>query len=109
MKKTSTLFISILFVTALLLTGCGKKKTEEKNSIVGKWEQSGYIYTFNEDNSCSYDAMGTLMKCTYEIDGDKISIMYTDSTVPFETTYSIDGNKLNVIDSFGNDTIYTRK
>ena len=49
------------------------------------------------------------MKCTYEIDGDKISILYDGNTAPFETTFSIDGNKLNVKDSMGKDTIYTRK
>ena len=106
--KKKTLFLSLVLISMIVLSGCGKKT--KKNTIVGKWaHSSGYTYTFNEDKTCSYDAMGTLMKCTYEIDGDKISIMYTGSTVPFETTYSIDGNKLNVIDSFGNDTIYTRK
>ena len=49
------------------------------------------------------------MKCTYKIDGDKISILYDGSTVPFETTFSIENDTLNVIDSLGNDTLYTRK
>ena len=49
------------------------------------------------------------MKCTYETDGDKISIMYEGNTVPFETTYSIDGDTLNVKDSFGEDTLYKKQ
>ena len=87
-------------------TGCGKEK---KNTIVGKWAHGSYVYTFNSDKTCSYDAAGTLMKCTYETDGDKLSILYDGNTASFDTTYSIDGNKLNVKDSFGSDTIYTRK
>ena len=106
--KLKSLLLSVLFVAILFsLTGCGKK--EEKTSIVGKWAQGSYIYTFNEDKTCSYDAAGTLMKCTYEVDGDKLSILYDGNTAPFETTFSIDGNKLNVKDSFGEDTIYTKK
>ena len=107
MKK----IISTIFVIAIcvLLVGCGKKA----NGIVGKWETKlgsySYVYTFNEDKTCTYDAAGTLMKGTYEIDGDKISILYDGNTAPFETTFSIEDNKLNVKDSMGNDTIYTRK
>ena len=104
MKKS---IIACLVIVALcfVLAGCGKKE----NTIVGKWAQGSFVYTFNKDKTCSYDAAGTLMKCTYETDGDKLSILYDGNTVPFETTYSIDGNKLNVKDSFGNDTIYERK
>lgn len=92
----------------LLLVGCSKG-----DPIVGKWETKlgtySYVYTFNADKTCTYNAAGNDMKCTYEIDGDKISILYDGNTVPFETTFSIEGNKLNVKDSAGNDTIYTKK
>jgi len=107
MKKiiSSLLVIAVCF----LLIGCTKKE----NGIVGKWETKlgtySYVYTFNEDKTCTYDAAGTLMKCTYEIKDDTISILYDGNTAPFETTFSIEGNKLNVKDSLGNDTIYTRK
>ncbi len=49
------------------------------------------------------------MEFTYKIDGDKISILYTGNTDPFETTYSIDGDTLNVRDSLGKDTLYKRE
>ena len=106
MKKYA--FVAVLLIS-LVLVGCGKSDSSSSNSIVGKWALGSYVYTFNADNTCSYDASGTLMKCTYTTDGDKLSILYDGNTDPFETTYSIDGNKLNVRDSFGNDTIYTRK
>ena len=106
LKTLSVFVIAVLGV--LVLTGCGNKETKT-NSIVGKWALNTFVYTFNEDKTCTYDAAGTTMKCTYEVDGDKLSILYEGNTVPFETTYSIDGNKLNVKDSFGEDTIYTRQ
>ena len=98
----------VLVLSVIVLTGC-KNRKEKKVSIVGKWAFDSYVYTFNEDKTCSYDAAGTLMKCTYEVDGDKLSILYDGNTAPFETTFSIDGKKLNIKDSFGNDTIYTKK
>lgn len=103
MKKK--LFITLtLCVGILALTGCGKQ-----NPIVGKWAYGSFVYTFNADGTCQYDASGTIMKCTYKTDGDKLSILYDGYDVSFDTTYSIDGNKLNVKDSLGNDTIYNRK
>ena len=106
MKKRMVMFSVLLFICVVALTGCEKTK---KNTIVGKWAHGSYVYTFNSDKTCSYDAGGTLMKCTYKTDGDKLSILYDGNTASFDTTYSIDGNKLNVKDSFGSDTIYTRK
>ena len=105
MKKT--LLTLLLFVGIIAVSACQKK--DEKPAIVGKWAHGSYVYTFNEDKTCSYDASGSLMECTYTIDGDKLSVLYNGNTAPFETTYSIDGNKLNVKDSFGNDTIYEKK
>ena len=106
--KAKTLLVFVIAAGFLVLTGCGKKE-EKTTSIVGKWALDSFVYTFNEDKTCTYDVAGTKMECTYEVDGDKLSILYTGDTIPFETTYSIDGNKLNVKDSFGEDTIYTRQ
>ena len=108
MKKLNILLIAALVLGVFALTGCNKNAAGS-NNIVGKWALNSYVYTFNEDKTCSYDVAGTIMNCTYEVDGDKLSILYEGNTAPFETTYSIDGNKLNVKDSFGNDTIYTKK
>lgn len=102
----SFLIVAVLLVTFVSLTGCGESK---KKGIVGKWAQGKYVYTFNEDKTCQYDASGTIMKCTYETEGDKISILYEGNTLPFETTFSIEGNTLNVKDSLGNDTLYERQ
>lgn len=97
----------LVIALCLVLVGCGKAK--DKNSIVGKWAHGSFVYTFNEDKTCSYVALGTTMKCTYEVDGDKLSILFEGNTASFDTTFSIDGNELNVKDSFGEDTIYERK
>lgn len=101
-KKTTTIFLIIML--CLVLVGCKKK-----NTIVGKWSNGSFTYTFNEDNTCNYNAAGTNMKCTYKVDGEKLSIKYVGDTQSFDTTYSIDKDKLNIKDSMGRDTIYTRQ
>lgn len=104
--KKSFLLLTII-VMAIFMAGC--KKKEKKDPIIGKWANGSFIYTFNEDGTCNYEIYGTSMKCTYEIDGDKISILYDGYTASFDSTFSIKGNKLNIKDSFGEDTIYERK
>ncbi|MBQ3293167.1 hypothetical protein IJG93_02605 [Candidatus Saccharibacteria bacterium] len=106
----------IIAVVALLVVMAGVVaavliiNNNKKDPLIGSWENGSYVYTFNEDGTCSY-GYGSLgaMECVYHTEGDKISILYNGNTAPFETTYKIDGNQLNVIDSFGNNTIYTKK
>ena len=101
------LIVFLAFVSIIGITGCGKDKAS-KNPIVGKWQYkdySSFVYTFNEDGTGDYSGK----KFTYTTEENKISITYEGSTAAFESTYEIKGNELNIIDSFGNDTIYTRK
>lgn len=99
--------IITLVVTITVLSGC----SNSKNSIVGSWkhESSDYTYTFNKDKTGNYDAVGTIMKFTYEDRGNKLVILYNGNTSPFELDYSIDGDKLTITDSFGTPVIYYRK
>ena len=119
MKKTLTKIsiLVLIIIGTLTLTACGKKDEkkdakEDVHPIVGTWayeNRENYVYYFNKDGTGKYDAYGNIMEFTYEIDGDNISILYKGNTDPFETKYTINGNKLNIIDSFGNDTIYIKK
>ena len=104
--KKSLLIVLFVVVGCVILTGC---KKNAKNPIIGKWAHGSFIYTFNEDGTCSYDAAGTMMKCTYKTDGNKLSILYEGMDTSFDTTYSIDNNKLNVKDSMGNNTYYDKQ
>ena len=108
MKKTMLTigFILILATCVLLLTGCGESKDK---GIIGKWEYSSYVYTFNEDKTGTYDALGTLMNFTYEDNGSKISILYTGNTSPLELDYRIEDNKLIITDSFGEEIEYIKR
>lgn len=110
--KRGLLLVLILLVAVLVLTGCGNKGEDntKKNTIVGSWKYDGadYTYTFNEDGTGDYNAAGTKMEFTYKTEDNKISILYTGNTAPFETEYSINGDTLNIIDSFGSDTLYKR-
>ena len=111
MKKYFKLLIItlVLSLSIIGLTGCGKEKTkEEKNPIIGKWENKtspSYVYTFNEDGTGDYSGV----KFTYTAEDNNISITYESSSVPFKSTYEIKDNQLNIKDSFGNDTIYIKK
>ena len=99
----SIALVVVLFAFATILVGCGAKK-----GLVGKWQSkdySSYVYTFNEDGTGDYSGS----KFTYTTEGNKISILYENSTAPFESTYEIKDNELNIKDSFGSDTIYIRK
>ena len=102
MKRTIlTIAIILILATCIVaLTGCGEKKVE---GIVGKWEYSSFVYTFNEDKTGTYDVSGNIMDFTYEDDGSKISILYTGNTSPLELNYRIEGNKLIVKDRFGEE------
>ena len=105
MKKV--FLLTAVLLTTIILVGCGKKGLE------GKWasqEYSGkYIYTFKADGTGNYDAAGTVREFTYKVEDNKLSILYSGDTAPFETTYTINGDTLTVKDSFGSDTIYKRK
>ena len=117
MKKVITGFCFVLIIIGglCLFTGCEKKdiasKEDRKNVplIVGKWvHDDSYTYTFNEDGTGNYD-VGKVMKFTYKIDGNKITILYDGNNSAFETEFSIKDDVLNIKDSFGNDTLYKRK
>ena len=102
MKKT--LVVALLLVGVLTLFGCSKKE-----GLVGKWAHGSYVYTFNEDKTCSYEAFGTKMECTYEDEGTKVSILYKGNTMASTYEYKIEDDTLTIKDSFGQDVIYKRK
>ena len=98
----------LIFIVCLGLVGCNNKKS--KNPIVGTWAyNSNFVYTFNEDKTCQYNVTGTIMKCTYEIEGENLSILYDGDKIPFETTFKIDGNKLEIADSMGSTVTYEKQ
>ena len=104
--------VAVVLIGVLFLAGC---KKGAKDSIVGSWkyESADYTYTFKEDGTGTYNALGTIMEFTYTIDetGEekKISILYKGNTAPFETTFTIKDKELNIKDSFGKDTIYKKQ
>ncbi len=93
--------------------------SESSNSIVGVWkyydpafadQDINFTYTFNADGTGVYDAAGTILPFTYEINGQNIKITMQESTYSgdFNTTFEIVGDKLNIKDSGNTDTIYQR-
>lgn len=106
--KKSILKGLLIILICLTLFGCGKSKT--KNPLVGKWAHENFVYTFNEDNTFTYNAAGTIMKGKYKIDNNnKLSILYEGDDISLDITFSIEKNKLNIKDSFGEDTTYEKQ
>ncbi len=105
MKKT--IFVILLVMVVTLTTACGDKK------LVGKWRADGYsseyYYIFNEDKTCAYEMSGARMECTYEDEGDKVTILYKGNTAANTFEYRIEGDTLIIKDSFGQDVKYIRK
>ena len=109
-KYLKLLVVAVLFVGALFITGCEKKKEEAKDPIIGSWkhEYSDYTYTFNEDGTVKYVGYGSVNEGTYKVDGNKISILYQGNTVPMETTFTIEGDTFTIKDSLDKDVIYKK-
>ena len=92
----------------------GSTNDQPVSSIVGRWQYNdneltnanvNFIYIFNADGTGEYDAAGSVMKFTYETNGNKLTIHY-DNLGDFSTEYEINGDTLNVKDSGNADTIY---
>ena len=111
MKKS--IFSSLLVIAiCLFLVACGKKTGKE---LIGSWKNDttvkGYelIYTFNEDGTGNYNAGGYVIDFIYKVDGDKISLDYTDENMEtLDTTYNVDGNKLNIKNANDKEITYVK-
>lgn len=104
--KKNIFFNLLLLLLGFLIVGCGMTKS---NVLVGKWVNGNFTYTFKNDMTFTYEAGNSVMKGTYEVKGDKLSVLYKGNTESFDTTFIIEGKKLTIKDSFGEDAVYTRK
>jgi len=101
MKKY--IFILLLLV---VITGC-------KKSIIGKWKaietNNEYYYMFNKDKTCSYEMTVARLDCTYEEDGEKLTILYKGNEKPKTYQYRFDGSTLIIRDDTGKDNKFTKE
>lgn len=107
MRTKSLLALVVAVAMLFTITGCNEQP--KKDPIIGSWAQGSWVYTFNEDKTCSYEYSGSKMECTYEIDGENLSILYKGNTTPFKTTFKIENNKLTIKDSLDKDVVYEKK
>ena len=84
----------------------------EQASIIGSWEdtESGFdeTFVFNSDNTGSYSIMKNESAFTYTLEGDKLTILYSDGT-NVEYTVSYDEKDLTMTDNFKNLITCARK
>ncbi len=100
-------FLGITLILLLILTtGC-------KKSIVGKWRaietNNEYHYIFNKDKTCSYEMLVARLDCTYEDDGEKLTILYKGNKTPKTFYYHFDGSTLIIKDDAGRDNKFIKE
>ena len=100
MKK----IIVLLILSLVVITGCKKKE-----KIVGRWIHDSYVYTFNEDKTCIYEASTIRKECTYEVDGENLLIPFNGNTAPNQLKFEIKGKKLIIKDLDEKQTEYEKK
>ena len=96
--------------TAAAQTATAAKAETSSKDILGSWEyeSGGFVYTFYDNGTGTYDVAGNVMNFTYETNGSVLKITYEGSPA-MELEYELNGDTLNVKDSTGNDTIYKHK
>ncbi len=103
MKK---IFLGIILSLLLIITtGC-------KKSIVGRWKaietDNTYHYIFNKDKTCSYEMMVARLDCTYEIDDEKLIILFNGNEKPNTFQYYFDNNTLIIKDNTGKENKFIK-
>ncbi len=95
----------LIFLLLFLTTGC-------KKSIIGKWKaidtKNEYYYIFNNNKTCSYEMLVARLDCTYEINDDKITILYKGDTKEKTYEYRFEKNTLIIKDDTGKDNKFTK-
>ena len=99
-------FLGISLILLLILTtGC-------KKSIIGKWRtidtDNEFYYIFNKDKTCSYEMTVARLDCTYEDDGEKLTILYKGNETAKVFQYHFDGSTLIIKDDAGRDNKFTK-
>ncbi len=103
--------ICVLVFSCALLAACGSK--DESGSLVGTWISEdfdgGYVFTFHEDGSGNYNALGTDMPFTYTAKDGTLSVLYDGETMAYETEFTVLGDTFTLKDSTGQDVVYKKK
>ena len=105
MKKNH--LVLIVFLLLFLATGCGKK------SIIGKWKSTNskndFYYTFNKDKTCSYEMTVARLDCTYEIEENKITILYKGNDKANTFKYKFEKDTLIITDDTNKKTKFKKQ
>lgn len=116
-RRTIAIACILILICVFLLAACAKEseaiEDNAEDTILGEWASvnfdGAFVYTFLEDGTGSYDAMGTYMPFTYTAADGKLIILYDGDDYAFETTYTVTADMLTVKDSLNEDIAYIRK
>lgn len=110
MKKYSKLFlVAILFVSVLLITGCGSKKDEKKDAagtyqgkytkLVGddtKNTEEVFSLVLNEDGTGKHNRDGESYNVEWSIDGEKFTMKDKFGPLTIDYTGTLKDGKLQI-------------
>ena len=111
MKRLTKAIIAILIIlaTVLTVTGCGKKNEEKKetNPLVGTWvdEQGTYTYEYKSDGTAIMNGK----EASYSVDGETLTIKYSDNTKLFKYKYTVTNTSLTLENEEGTKYVYVKK
>lgn len=108
MKKkylVAIILLSLIFIILFIIIG-------NKKSVIGKWRaietDNEYYYIFNKDKTCSYEMLVARLDCTYEDDGEKLTILYKGNETAKSFYYHFDGSTLIIKDDAGRDNKFIK-
>ncbi len=103
------IIIFCLIISLLVLTGCSNK------GIVGKWNyykdnnaNENIYYEFKEDKSGSYVFNDEVKNFMYELNDNKVELIYENATVSTFIEYKIKKDILIIKDSLNNEFSFKR-
>lgn len=106
MKKY--IILGIVFISLVIIaTNCIQK------NIIGKWKAIDtnieYYYIFNKDKTCSYEMKVARLDCTYELNDDKLTILYNGNTKANTYEYHFEGSTLIIKNDIGKDNKFIKE
>ena len=111
MKKYIAGIIILVIVIFLILILTLNHK--ENINIIGIWKaidtKNEYYYIFNKDKTCSYEMKVARLDCTYEVDKEKITILYKGNDTNNTYKYRFENDTLIITDDTGKDNNFIKE
>ena len=112
MKKAIMLILSLIILIGFYFIFI--KGEDKKEPLIGSWvwnvyDDVNYTYTFNKNNSGTFDTNGEISNFMYDIEDENLLFLYENSTETVSIKYKLEDNKLTIYNVYGEEFVYTKK